>query len=87
MKKKRSMRHKILLDQLDMNIMKRIKTKPQGIMELNEAMGMRHPKLKAHLDRLSASKLISKTRIPKSRKILLSIPKEKRLKAIFQTFG
>lgn len=67
--------------------MKTIKHKSLGIMELKEVMGLRHPKLKAHLNRLSNAKLIKKTPVPKSRKIILSLPKHKRIKSILDTFG
>lgn len=81
------MRSKILLDELDMKIMKSLRNKPSGIMALKEEMGLRHPSLKAHLTRLHEANLIKRTPVPKSRKIMLSVPKRKGIKTIFQTFG
>lgn len=79
-------RGKILLDSIDMNIMFKLKEKPLGVMELRDKIGLKHKNLKAHLTRLSDRKLIDKKPVSKSRKILLSLSKNKKTESILKTF-
>ncbi len=83
---KRGRRGKILLDTIDISIMEKLKRNPVGVMELRKMMDLKHINLKSHLTRLYDRDLIKKTPVPRSRKIMLSIPKRKNITAIFKTF-
>lgn len=76
----------MILDSIDGKILLELRRRPLGIMELTRQLEIKHTNLKVHLSRLSEKKLIRKTYIPLSRKTLLSIPKSKKMKTIFDLF-
>ena len=84
---KKGRRGKILLDTLDVYIIRELRKEPQPIMKLKHKMKLEHKNLTLHLDRLSKAKLIKKTPTPKSRRIMLSVPKKKRVNTILDIFS
>jgi len=83
-------RSRLLFDEIDFQIMEFLVRHSEkiGVLELGEKLGnLKHANLKKHLDRLEKAKLIKKTPVPKSRKLLISIdektyPKEVRQKLL-----
>lgn len=78
-------RGKLLLDNIDLKILEAIKKRNCGIMQLRKRLDIHHKNLKPHLDKLHKGKLIQKTPILKSKKIILSLPKSKKINIIVKT--
>ncbi len=83
---RKKVRAKVFLDSVDMEIMRKLKDKPVGIMELKEKIGMKHKNLKYHITRLHDRQLIIKKPVLKSRKVILSVSKKKKAQVVYRMF-
>jgi len=72
MERNQGERPRILFDEIDTKIIKSLKKKKKGVMELVNELNIKHKNLKAHLDKLVKNKILFKEEVPKSRLILFS---------------
>jgi len=68
---------KVLLDSIDLRILKALKNKEVGIMKLKDELNLEHNTLRKHLDRLDKIGVLKKQNVSKSRLVLLSLKNER----------
>ena len=83
-KKKGEANSRVLFDKKDLEILISLKEKPCGIMELKNRVGLIHPNLKRHTDKLKDADLIKSQPIPKSKKIILSVSHTNEIKTLLK---